>query len=112
LHVRSSGLDSSKTSMTEHEEVIAWRRRAIFGGIDFFVGSVHANAQHFHKDATAIRDLVECGPVEFGKVHTARHAGPHGDGLHGCWLGVWVQCNGGLGFDMNSLLCAWVMHWR
>src|SRR2546426_1184281 len=39
--------------MTEHEEVIAWRRRAIFGGIDFFVGSVHSDAQHFHKDATA-----------------------------------------------------------
>ena len=45
--------------MTEHEEVIAWRRRAIFGGIDFFVGSVHANAQHLHEHPGGVIALLK-----------------------------------------------------
>ena len=49
------GLDWPEALMTDDEEVVALQ--TVFGRVDFAVRAVHADTQHLHEHAAAVRDV-------------------------------------------------------
>ena len=56
--VGADGLDAAEVLVAHDQEVVALGRRAVLGGIDLFVGAVHATAQQAHQHAATVRHLI------------------------------------------------------
>src|SRR5262249_13653778 len=54
-NIRANSFNTPETFVTQHQEVITRRSRAVFRSIDFLVGTVDTNAEHLDKNAAAVR---------------------------------------------------------
>jgi predicted amidohydrolase len=62
LKVRDVWTDSfhtPKALVTEDQEVISWRRGAVFRSIDLLVGTINANPQDFDENSAAIGHILQ-----------------------------------------------------
>ena len=66
---RGSNLfDLTEPFVAGHQEVVSLRRRAVFGGVDFLVRAIDADAQHANQYAAAVGDVAHRGFLELGEM--------------------------------------------
>jgi hypothetical protein len=68
--------------VADDQKVESWRRSAVFGGIDFFIGAVDTDTENFYEHAAAIRDLVERRLWHVSDVHAVWLSWEYTDGFH------------------------------
>ncbi len=80
--MRADSFHAAKTFVPEDQKFIAGRRSAVFGGVDFLVGAVHADARQFHEHAAPVRNLVELRLGHFPQMNAIGLARYHGNCFH------------------------------
>src|SRR5207248_893274 len=80
--VRTNRFDAAETFMSDDQIIESRRRSAVFCGIDLFVGAVHADAQDFDENASAVLYLVERRFRRIRKMDAAGFAGKYADCFH------------------------------
>ena len=80
--IRPDGFDLAEALVADDQEVVSGRRRAVFGGVDFFVGSVHADAQNLYQHATAVGNLIQRRLRQIGHVDAVGFSWEYTDRFH------------------------------
>src|ERR1051326_8539864 len=68
--------------MTEHQKVVACGCGAVFGGIDFLVGTINAYTQNPYQNSATIRHFVDRRLGKIRKMNAVRFTWQHGNRFH------------------------------
>ena len=80
--IRPDRFDLAKAFVADDEVIVSGRRCAVFGGVDFFVGAVNADAQNFYQYAAAVWNLIQRRFWQISHVDTVGFSREYTDGFH------------------------------
>jgi hypothetical protein len=80
-HVRAYGFHAAEAFVADDQEIVSWRGGAVFGRVDFLVGTVHTDTKNLYQYSPAVGDLVELGLVQIGRVDAVGFSREHTDGF-------------------------------